>query len=320
MPLSDDLIRQQAQAFSATSPEALSSLSTSWLEKFKLKHNLMGARSRKGSLAPEDADDASFTASNSHTPNNASPTSQQAFSSPPAEESHVTNNQGGMKLESPDGYTNFGKGTPFRSGSTASLMSGQYTEGVSNFSPDPLSPTSPFFTPDSASPYITQTAHQALPSNADAGMHPHRQRSQTFPLLDQYMCESSNGLADPPTPKYVASTMLDSPMQSGPDPLPKLNSAVSGMHPDASRAHTVLPSDMMRPPPVPSNMAAPRSMPPGTPASNLTSATTSPEEARKAMEVVLSFFEQQPSGYLNLQESIFVGKLMEKLKLQTHES
>lgn len=225
-----------------------------------------------------------------------------------------------MKLESPDSYTHFGKGTPFRSDSNASLMNGAYTEAVPSFSPDPLSPTSPFFTPDSASPYITQTAHQTLPSNADASMHPHKQRSQTFPLMDQYMCETTNGMPDPPTPKYVASTMLDSPMQSGPDPLPKLNSAVPGMHHDGSRPNTVMPSDMMRPPPLPSNMTAPRSMPPGTPASNLTSATTSPEEARKAMEVVLSFFKQQPSGYLDLQESLTVGRLMEKLKLQTHAS
>ena len=35
------------------------------------------------------------------------------------------------------------------------------------------------------------------------------------------------------------------------------------------------------------------------------------------MEVVLGFFEQQPNGYLDMQESITVGKLMEKLRLQT---
>lgn len=32
------------------------------------------------------------------------------------------------------------------------------------------------------------------------------------------------------------------------------------------------------------------------------------------MEVVLSFFAQQPHGYLDLQESVTIGKLMEKLK------
>lgn len=74
--MSDESIRHKAQAFSATSnnPDAQAGLSTSWLEKFKMKNNLMGAKSRKSSLA-DDADDASLTASTSHTPNNASPTS-----------------------------------------------------------------------------------------------------------------------------------------------------------------------------------------------------------------------------------------------------
>ena len=35
------------------------------------------------------------------------------------------------------------------------------------------------------------------------------------------------------------------------------------------------------------------------------------------MQVVLSFFEQQPHGFLDLQESVTIGKLMEKLKLHS---
>ena len=41
----------------------------------------------------------------------------------------------------------------------------------------------------------------------------------------------------------------------------------------------------------------------------------SPDQMR--MEVVLNFFQQQPSGYLDFQESLTIGKLMEKLKLQS---
>ncbi|KAM0719892.1 hypothetical protein Q7P37_004027 [Cladosporium fusiforme] len=329
IPLSDDSIRQKAQAFSATSsnPDAQAAMSTSWLEKFKFKNNLMGARSRKSSLAPDDADDASFTASASHTPNNASPNSQHTLSSPSAEELHGVNSHESMNMERTEAYTDF-RGAQFHSQSQSSLNSA-FTEAPSSFSPAPLSPTSPFFTPDSAmsaSPFMPQSLRQThtVPSNApnvNNNVNPaSKPRSQTFPLLDHYMSDTTiNGsTAEPPTPKYVASSMLDSPLQELTDPLPNLNSAVQGMHTEGVRQHTMTPSEMMRPPPLPSNMSAPRSMTPSS-ISNL-SAATSPEEARKAMEVVLSFFEQQPNGYLDLQESITVGKLMEKLKLQARAS
>lgn len=112
-----------------------------------------------------------------------------------------------------------------------------------------------------------------------------------------------------PAPKYMLHTQVEDLSE----PLPHLNSAIDGMHAE-NRPHTITPSDMMRPPPLPSNMTAPRSL---TPASSANLSPTSPEEAQKAMEVVLSFFEQQPNGFLDMQESITVGKLMEKLRLQT---
>ena len=101
-------------------------------------------------------------------------------------------------------------------------------------------------------------------------------------------------------------------MQELTEPLPTLNSTLHDL-PTNSQPHTMAPSEMMRPPPLPSNMSIPRSFTPSTPHLS----ATSPEEARQAMEIVLSFFEQQPHGYLDLQESITVGKLMEKLRLET---
>jgi hypothetical protein len=319
--LSDESIRHKAQAFSATSnnPDAQAGLSTSWLEKFKMKNNLMGAKSRKGSLA-EDADDASYTASTSHTPNNTSPTSQHALSSPSAEELHEAQSNENMSLEIPTCYPDFNRVAPFHSESHTSLHSA-FTDTASSFSPAPLSPTtSPFFTPESgtsASPFIAQHGRQSLHPNANANINnnasSHRQRSQTFPQLDHYMSDTTSS-ADPPTPKYISSsTTFDSPMQELTEPLPNLNSALQNLTSNG-HPHTMAPSEMMRPPPLPSSMTVPRSL---TPASSSHLSATSPEEARKAMEVVLSFFEQQPNGYLDLQESITVGKLMEKLKLQT---
>jgi hypothetical protein len=219
-----------------------------------------------------------------------------------------------------------GRGDPFRSDSHASLNS-TFTETLPSFSPTPLSPlTSPFFTPDSGTapgPFVAQHPRQSLQTNGvghnhmnanmDSNAHAnHRPRSQTFPFLDYNMSDAVSSV-DPPTPKYMTSNNYDSPMQELADPLPNLNSAVHGM-PSGNRMQNMTPSELMRPPPLPSNVNVPRSL---TPASSSAMSGTSPEEARKAMEVVLSFFEQQPNGFLDMQESITVGKLMEKLRLQT---
>ncbi|KAK4897483.1 hypothetical protein LTR49_027976, partial [Elasticomyces elasticus] len=44
--------------------------------------------------------------------------------------------------------------------------------------------------------------------------------------------------------------------------------------------------------------------------------TTSAEDALRGLQVVHEFIEQQPGGFLDYQESVTVGKLMEKLKLR----
>lgn len=41
-----------------------------------------------------------------------------------------------------------------------------------------------------------------------------------------------------------------------------------------------------------------------------------PEDARRALEVVMAFFQHQPSGVVDPQEYMAMGKLMEKLRLQ----
>jgi len=46
--------------------------------------------------------------------------------------------------------------------------------------------------------------------------------------------------------------------------------------------------------------------------------TTSPEEARKAIRVVIEIFQQQPSGSLEFQDCIALGKLEEKLRRMVH--
>ncbi|KAK4634180.1 hypothetical protein CLAFUW4_00637 [Fulvia fulva] len=312
LPLTDELIRDKARAFSATTTttENHVTLSSSWIEKFKLKNNLMGARSRKASLAA-DEDSASAAASSSHTPGDASPVSPSGIRSPSPLQLHHAQSQDSLQNESSDSYLEFGsRHGPFHSQSTTSLNSAFTDTAPSSFSPGPLSPTSPLFTPDSGtapSPFVAPpTARPILP--ATTIVNTHRPRSQTFPLLDQYMSSSAESL----TPKYGTSTALDSPMEESQDPLGSIDEAVHVSDPH-ERPPTVTPSDTMRPPPLPAHIIQQDSKRENTP---LYPATT-PDEARRALEVVLGFFEQQPHGFLDLQESVTIGKLMEKLKLQS---
>lgn len=322
MSLTDDLIREKARYFAAatTNPDGQGSLtlSASWLEKFKLKNNLMGARSRKASLAnTDDGEMTTSLSSSSHARGDISPTSspQHGVRSPSPTELTSVRSQENMKNESPDSYTAFRH--PFHSDSRTSISTAFTDTAPSSFSPGPLSPTSPFFTPDSGtapSPFgglpVSRPVQQAALNSGSI-----RPRSQTFPLLDQYMVTTAESM----TPKYILdNTVLDSPMEEPADPIGGIDETVAGATaPHLSglddRCNTVTPLDTMRPPPLPARLSHPDLKREATP-------TTSPEEARRALEVVLSYFEQQPSGFLDFQESVTMGKLMEKLKLQHRNS
>lgn len=323
VPLTDDLIRGKARAFAATTaqPENHVAPSASWIEKFKLKNNLMGARSRKGSLAPDDVESASAAASASQTPSGTSPISPAPAESMSPVDLHSAQSHESLKNESPDSYLDFGSRQPIHSQSTTSLNSNFTDTAPSSFSPGPLSPTSPFFTPDSATapnPFVpAATARPILAALAASG-NSQRPRSQTFPLLDQYMFSGSSSEAL--TPKFATSHGLDSPMEEPADAALSMDDVAGSATvarnvptSDVSQPQTVSPAETMGPPPLPASLAVRdhrrRSC---TPAA---AASTSPEEARRALQVVLHFFEQQPNGFLDLQESVTLGKLMEKLRL-----
>lgn len=77
----------------------------------------------------------------------------------------------------------------------------------------------------------------------------------------------------------------------------------------------------MQPPPVPSVVGlqvqpAHLSSPASIGMDSLSPLTPSQEEARQALELVMSFFQQQPSGFVEPQEYVMIGKLMEKLKIK----
>ncbi|KAK4541382.1 hypothetical protein LTR36_007983 [Oleoguttula mirabilis] len=322
VPLTNEIIRDKARAFIATTttPENQQILTSSWIERFKLKNNLLGARSRKSSLAPDDAENISAAASSSHTPSGTSPASPQGIGSPSPIDLHSAKSQESLKHESPDGYLDFGsRHRPFHSQSATSLNSAFTDTAPSSFSPGPLSPTSPFFTPDSGTapgpftPLAPPTTRPILPAVSSSNAQ--RPRSQTFPLLENYMASGSSEAA---TPRYITSHGLDSPMEEAPDPLSNMDTAMHAAEP-IHFSSTVSPAEMMRPPPLPAHVLAAelrRDLTPATSASSLRSAT-SPEEALRALEVVHGFFQQQPDGFLDFDESVTIGKLMEKVKLQS---
>ncbi|KAK5173789.1 uncharacterized protein LTR77_002470 [Saxophila tyrrhenica] len=305
--LTDDSIRDQARAFATTaSPEHQQVLTTAWLEKFKLNHNIMGARSRKSSLAPDDAEGISSAVSSSHTPSGTSPISPEGVGSP---ELHSAQSQESLQNESPDALGVFGRRAPFHSQSTNSLNSAfTDTAPSSTFSPQLSDNTSPLFTPDSGTapgPFGPLTARPILPLATASNTQ--RPRSQTMPVI--YDPQSSDDLQ---TPKYIPSAaMLDSPMEEASDPIFSMDEAVHAL-PSTDRPQTVSPAETMRPPPLPAHVAQR-----GSPSA---SGAISPEQAQRSLEVVMQYIEQQDTGFLDFQQSIHVEKLMTKLKQQRSRS
>lgn len=107
-------------------------------------------------------------------------------------------------------------------------------------------------------------------------------------------------------------------MEEAPDLVSGISTAIHTSVP-GDYPETVSPAAMMRPPPLPAHALAADlkcELTPATSASSLRGAT-SPEEALRALEVVHGFFQQQPDGFLDFDESVTIGKLMEKVKLQS---
>ncbi|KAF2199265.1 CenpB-DNA-bind-domain-containing protein [Delitschia confertaspora ATCC 74209] len=318
LPLNDNMIREKARFFATTvgnSESHVKANSTSWLEKFKQKNNLMGAKSRKNSIA-EESEGASNPPSNAQTPNGISPTSPTGVASP-SPITMSTKSDENLKTESPESYGFTSQNhRPFHSASNTSLNSVFTDTAPSSFSAGPTSPTSPFnFTPDSAcgpNPFMDRQPSNGMPGSGNF----QRPRSQTFPLLigvEQYMSPPAS--SDAMTPKYINSTTLESPMADA-------QSVMGGMDDHLQASPSQNATSSMQPPPVPAVPPVSIPMQPhnaqSTPVSPGSTSPQSPsqEEARRALELVMSFFQQQPTGFVEPQEYVMIGKLMEKLKIK----
>ena len=270
-----------------------------WLEKFKQKNGLLGA-SGPDSSENEDSEmmQASDPASGEQAPTAISPVSPAGNRSDSVEgdvlnDTNTTNYRDFTFLETPSKGKN--------------SLGNFFTDNnhSSTFSPDIRSPTSPFFSPVSScgpSPSIPSQTPR-LPKLAPADARPRR---QTFPAISSgpsYITPPTSATAEPVSTtqlfqQSMATSTLSSPLEELEDPTLSMDSA---MHHHQS---SISPSSMA-PPPNPSSVSPPHSPP-------------SQDEARRALEIVMTFFQSQPAT-VDPQDYITMGKLMEKLKLRGEE-
>ncbi|KAI4089612.1 MAG: hypothetical protein LQ339_008518 [Xanthoria mediterranea] len=300
LPLSNDSIRDKARMFATTvgSSDCVSKVNNpNWLEKFKQKNGLLGA-SLPDASENEDSDmiRPSDPASGEHTPSAISPISL------PGDRSCSVEND---VLEEANGNTYRDMGFRRTHSESNNTLGSYFTDNnlPSTFSPDIRSPTSPFFSPVSScgpSPSIPSQPPR-LPTLAPADARPRRQTFPTISSAPTRITPPTSATVEPmPTTQLFQQSMttstLSSPMEELEDPVLSMDSAMHHHH-----DNPITPSTMA-PPPNPSSISPPNSPP-------------SLDEARRALEVVMTFFQSQPVP-VDPQDFITIGILMEKLKLR----
>lgn len=322
LPLNDDIIRDKARFFATTvgSQECHTKVNSAvWLEKFKQKNHLLGAKARKGSDANEsDGGLHPEPKSGSDTPSGVSPISPGGLLS-----GSPIQGQDEMKTKGPASYIDFAASYRHSHSQSATSLDSSYSDNtiVSTYSSDLRSPTSPFFSPaSSCGPSPCMPSQQSrLPTLASAAAL--RPRRGTFPTISaepSYM--TPPGSSEPSTPKYLQQSMatpaLESPIEEMEEPSTGIDVNMQQRPRHSTSANTPNLNNSpvsMAPPPNPIVSVSPQI----GPSSGVSSPVMPPsqDEARKALEVLMTFFQHQPSG-VDPQEYITMGKLMEKLKLQ----
>ncbi|CRG85781.1 hypothetical protein PISL3812_02796 [Talaromyces islandicus] len=299
-PLTDAMIKEKAHFFATTCGSTDGKqkvLTTSWLEKFKRKNNLVVSKSRKGSVdtvVSEDETTVKLPSQASST--QVSPISPVALAPSPLS---PTQSQETVKKESIEDLAKDYKHS--HSQSTTSL------DTAPSLSASVASPTSPLL---SESPY-TPSARSRLPSISSAT---NRRRSQTLPLaLDADALGGANGASDQMSSKNTIQAsqsvaVFDSPLEED----SRERFSISDDNVVRHNRSTPDIKTTMQPPPLPKSSTV-------SPISSPSSPTQ--DEARRALELVMNFFQNQPSGLgLQAQDYITMGKLMEKLELAQNQT
>ncbi|KAJ5629232.1 hypothetical protein N7528_002889 [Penicillium herquei] len=298
-PINDEMIREKALFFAHTCgcPEGKDRvLTTSWLEKFKQRNNLAGAKSRKGSLSARRSGSNSPTRINTGSPTGSA--SQSPISPGNPFGSPIS------PIQSPDVIKRESDGCPELSGGYLHI----HSKSTTSLDTSSTGMTSPSSTLVSDSPF-TPTSQHRLPCSV--GSNTSRPRSSTFPLapIDPTLITADHSMDGDCSKVDVTQpvAILESPLEFGDE---EARIAIKGSDPKKlikrNRSNPEIKTQSMQPPPVVSKSTAVSPI----------SAPESPtqDEARQALELVMNYFQQQPSG-LAAQEYVTIGKLMERLEL-----
>jgi len=317
LPLTDAAIKEKARFFATTvgnNESHLKTSSASWLEKFKQKNGIgTGKLTRRasetnisdsGSLNPDSAGPSA-----SQTPNGISPTSPNGLPSPPP--LSATKSDDDLNSDGLNSYFDQGNDAYRHSNSqsTTSLSSAFIDTTPGSFSAGPTSPTTSFsFSPETNSSSWMPSQQSRIPP---PGNNFQRPRSQTFPMLGIDPSFVSPQVSEPMTPKYLPvtapSSTLDSPMHEMPPPF-GMDSAISSppLHHSSSNGSMAPPSSNT---PITGLQSPPGSSAPSSPTS---------DDARRALDTLLTYFQQAPTGLVDQNEYLTVLKLTEKLRLQSN--
>lgn len=309
--VSDSQMEEKARVFCTGSDSPLKTITASWIEKFKQKHNIgPGKLIRRASetAIPDNArlDTGSPLLSTTQTPGGISPASPtNQVPSPQASSANDKSDENDFMNFNSNGYRH-----P-NSQSTTSLSSAVTDPPSSTFSAGAFSPTSQFnFSPDPNSGMFGDRNHQVLPGSANF----QRPRSQTVPDLGHLDYINQSQSSEPLTPKYsqsgtAPSSALESPThETSAPPFGGLDSAISPptpLHHVSSNSSLTGRSSC--------SGVAPLS---GTPMGSSPSSPTQ-EDARRAADTLLSFMQQiKSTGLVDHNELLIVMGLTEKLRLQ----
>ena len=294
LPVTDDLIKDEARKFAATLGNAESHSTVNdpiWLEKFKQKNSLPGAKIRDMNIEKEGL--SPHAKSEAITPNGISPTTFAWEGVLPAPKDEY--------MKSPDSYYDSSTSgwSHAHSQSTASLGS-VYSDITIATSYDFRSPTSPYYSPMSSSgpsPAMPATKIARLPPLAPADS---LRRRQTVPLIGT---ESSPNSA---TSKNALGSTLGSPAED------LEISPLSGDH--QSRSNTVIPTTSNN-----QNSLQPMGPPPPMGSNVSPTAIPSRDDARMALQTLMEYIHRCPEGMIDPHDYIVMGKLMQMLKLEGQE-
>lgn len=306
--LNDEMIKEKAHFFAITCgcPEGKEKVLTkAWLNKFKQKNSLLGARARKGtkirsgSNSPSRINTDLTSDSTIHSPTGHSPMSPTNGLGSPLSPTH---SQDGVKREPIDGLPELAGG--YQHGHSQSTTSLDTTS---------TGMTSPASTLVSDSPF-TPTSQSRLPSSAGNQSRP---RSQTFPLvpIDPTLLTAGESM-DPKftkldTQQPLSVSILESPLELGDEGGQDI---VNGINPTRTikrnRSDPEINTKSMQPPsavPLPKSTTVSPISEPGSP-------VPTQDEARRGLEVFANYLQHHPSD-LAPQDYVTIGKLMERFQL-----